>query len=265
MTKIPKMPRPRACENPKKVALRSASLWLNRIAMAIVLLPELWYWLTGIDYNPYTLMIVWLTASVGVEAARYVRQDSMHSPMVIAPLAVLLAMSQWPSTEPPAPVYSDAGTPYSDEAFLRVAVPLVAKWEGLRTKAYIDVVGVPTVCYGDTQGVEMGDVYTKEECREKLREDILKYRAGWHEYLTKVTLRERLHPGRDASFSSLAYNVGVRTAGTSTATRRLNAGDIAGACEASTWYKKGGGRVLRGLVRRRSDEYAYCMKGLDTA
>lgn len=28
------------------------------------------------------------------------------------------------------------------------ATPFIAKWEGLETKAYKDIVGVPTVCYG---------------------------------------------------------------------------------------------------------------------
>ena len=40
------------------------------------------------------------------------------------------------------------------------AIALVAGWEGLRTKAYLDAVKVPTVCFGETRGVKLGDSYT---------------------------------------------------------------------------------------------------------
>jgi len=48
----------------------------------------------------------------------------------------------------------------------------------------------------------------------------------------------------------------------STALRRLNAGDISGACEALTWFDRAGGRVIRGLQNRRADEYRLCMEGV---
>lgn len=31
---------------------------------------------------------------------------------------------------------------------IATATPFIAKWEGLETTAYRDIVGVPTVCYG---------------------------------------------------------------------------------------------------------------------
>ncbi|UIK07969.1 glycoside hydrolase family protein [Neorhizobium galegae] len=34
------------------------------------------------------------------------------------------------------------------------AVALVAAWEGAKTVAYKDIVGVPTVCFGETRGEE---------------------------------------------------------------------------------------------------------------
>ena len=41
-----------------------------------------------------------------------------------------------------------------------IAVGIVGGFEGLRTKAYRDVVGVPTICFGETRGVKMGDTAT---------------------------------------------------------------------------------------------------------
>ena len=40
--------------------------------------------------------------------------------------------------------------------------------EGLRTVAYKDPVGIPTACFGETQGVRLGQTYTVEECRQML-------------------------------------------------------------------------------------------------
>ena len=62
---------------------------------------------------------------------------------------------------------------------IATATPFIAKWEGLETTAYRDIVGVPTVCYGETRGVKMGDAYTKDQCM-----DMLKVAVG--EYYTKI-------------------------------------------------------------------------------
>ncbi|WP_254054886.1 glycoside hydrolase family protein [Pseudophaeobacter sp. EL27] len=72
----------------------------------------------------------------------------------------------------------------------------------------------------------------------------------------------RLPSERDAAYVSLAYNVGIRGIGRSTATRGLNAGGVAGGCQALTWWNKAGGRVVCVLVRRRTDEYRLCMLGV---
>nr|WP_241482183.1 hypothetical protein [Leisingera sp. ANG-Vp] len=44
---------------------------------------------------------------------------------------------------------------------LASAVSFIGQWEGLRTEAYRDVVGVWTVCYGETKGVKPGDSHSK--------------------------------------------------------------------------------------------------------
>ncbi len=147
-------------------------------------------------------------------------------------------------------------------AFLAVAIPLVAEWEGKRNHAYLDIVSVPTICFGHTKDVQIGDYMTDAQCEALLRAEMLEYRHGLHGYFTDETKRNRLTPERDAAYVSLAYNAGIRGAGKSTATRRLNAGNIAGGCSALTWWNKAGGRVVRGLVRRRAAEYQLCMIGV---
>jgi lysozyme len=42
---------------------------------------------------------------------------------------------------------------------LALGTSLVAGFEGLRTRAYLDPVGIPTICYGHTNGVMLGMIY----------------------------------------------------------------------------------------------------------
>lgn len=152
----------------------------------------------------------------------------------------------------------------SESATMAVAVPLVARWEGLETTAYLDRIARPpvwTICYGETQNVQPGETRTQAECEAGLRRGLVQYRNGIHVAFTPETKAARLPPERDAAFVSLSWNVGISGVRNSTATRRLNAGDIRGACEALTWWDKAGGRQIRGLVNRRADEHALCIRG----
>ncbi|MDJ0631058.1 MAG: lysozyme [Rhodobacter sp.] len=166
-----------------------------------------------------------------------------------------------PVEAPPTPAMEKRGT-VSAEEFAAVAVPFVGKWEGLRLKAYQDIVGVWTICYGHTRTAAPGQVKTKAKCDELLRQELLEYRDELHRYFTGETLVARLTPARDTAFTSLAFNVGWAGAGKSTAVRRLNDGDIRGSCIALTWWNKAGGRVVQGLVNRRTEEHALCTLGL---
>ena len=142
------------------------------------------------------------------------------------------------------------------------SVPLVARWEGYRPEAYRDIVGVLTICYGETEGVLEGEVRTREECEAGLRAGLVRYWRALLPYFEPGTLAMFLTPERGAAFNSLSWNVGVAGTGRSTAMRRLNAGDIRGACEAFAMWNRAGGRVIRGLVNRRADETALCMVGV---
>ena len=152
-----------------------------------------------------------------------------------------------------------------EAATMAVAVPLVARWEGLKTTAYLDRIAVPpvwTICYGETEGVRPGETRTVAQCEEGLRRGLVRYRAGISGAFTPETRSTRLPPERDAAFVSLAWNVGIAGVRNSTATRRLNAGDIHGACVAMTWWNQAGGRVVPGLENRRADEHRLCMMGV---
>lgn len=139
------------------------------------------------------------------------------------------------------------------------AIALVGAWEGLRLTAYRDVVGVPTVCYGETLGVKLGDKHTKAECDAILLASLQKHEAGMRKCLKRP---DDLPAPTYVAFVSLTYNIGVGAFCRSTARKRLEAGDLMGACDAGTWFKKAGGQVIRGLVNRRAAEHRLCLEGL---
>jgi len=171
-----------------------------------------------------------------------------------------LAMSIPPTQEAPV-----AGEGITWEATEPIAVPLVARWEGLRTTAYLDRIASPpvwTICYGETDGVVPGEVRTEAECAEGLARGLERYWRGWMEAVTEETAMTRLPPTRSAAFGSFTWNVGQGAARRSTATARLNRGDIVGACESMTWFNQSGGIRIRGLENRRSDEREFCLRGL---
>lgn len=140
-----------------------------------------------------------------------------------------------------------------------LAVTLIGGFEGLRTKAYRDVVGIPTVCFGETRGVKLGDEYTVEECRKMLGVALLDFEAGMRRCLKEPNL---IPDKPYVVFLSLAYNAGTGAFCRSTVARRANAGDLRGACEALMMWTRAGGRVVQGLVTRRKKERAICLEGL---
>lgn len=140
-------------------------------------------------------------------------------------------------------------------AINQATLDLVKRFEGLRLKAYRDPVGVWTIGYGITTGalpgvtVRQGMEITEREAEDYLRQTLSRFADEiWPAF------RRQPNENQFGAMLSLAYNIGTGAFKRSTALRRFNAGDIEGAAEAMTWFNKAGGRVLRGLVRRREEE-----------
>lgn len=140
-----------------------------------------------------------------------------------------------------------------------LAVGLVGAWEGLRTTAYRDVVGIPTVCFGETRGVKMGDKYTVDECKAMLGDALAEFETGMRRCLTNP---DKIPDKPYVAFLSLSYNIGTGAFCKSTLVRKANAGDLKGACDAILSWNRAGGRVIQGLVNRRKDERKLCLEGL---
>lgn len=143
---------------------------------------------------------------------------------------------------------------------LALAVALAMPAEGLRQVAYRDPVGIPTICFGSTKGVKMGDTATLEQCKALLTEEML----------VAIDQVERCVPGLEpqvlAAFADAVYNMGPTIAcnpAQSTAARLLRAGDTEAACrQLPRWDKARVAGVLvplPGLTKRRHAEMQVCL------
>lgn len=142
---------------------------------------------------------------------------------------------------------------------IALAVPAVAQFEGLWLVAKPDTLayGIPTVCYGETEGVKVGDKYTKEQCQQKLAEKLPRYLNEINRCI-KVPVSDRTR----AAYLSLAYNIGSGAFCRSTALRRLNAGAGVASCNAMMMWTRAGGKFVKGLENRRKVEVSMCLEGL---
>lgn len=138
-------------------------------------------------------------------------------------------------------------------AVLLAATALIAPWEGRRTDPYRDIVGVWTVCYGQT-GVEMRS-YTPAECDAMLRESVARYADA-----VGKCIHRPLEVHQWAAVTSWAYNVGTGAACGSTLVRQINAGEPPDVwCRQLLRWDKSDGRTVRGLTLRRQAEYRVCI------
>ncbi|MUO77611.1 glycoside hydrolase family protein [Agrobacterium vitis] len=152
-------------------------------------------------------------------------------------------------------------------AVILAGTALVQPWEGLRTKAYRDMVGVVTVCYGETKGVKMSDQYTPQQCDEMLWKRL---KTDYEDPIKKCVPSYDAAPlSWRASSISLSYNVGVGAFCKSTARNRALKADWLGSCQAMTWFNRAGNEVVPGLDSRRKlgdanriGEYELCKSGL---
>lgn len=141
-------------------------------------------------------------------------------------------------------------------ALVAALATLVGGFEGLRTYAYRDPVGIPTICFGETRGVKIGDKATAEQCRAMLGLRLVEFASGVDKCLTK---QNAVTDGAYMAFVSLAYNIGVGAFCKSPVVTLANAGRLTAACNAMTAFVYARGIKLPGLVARREAERKVCL------
>ena len=131
---------------------------------------------------------------------------------------------------------------------------LVGPFESEQTKAYQDIVGVWTICYGETQGVRPGMVKTPEQCQQSLATELTRYNQDM-----KKNVKVKLPEHAEVAYTSFVWNVGVGAWNGSTLLKYLNQGEYDEACAQLLRWDKAGGVVVKGLTNRRKAEYKACM------
>lgn len=133
-------------------------------------------------------------------------------------------------------------------------IKLIKRFEGCELEAYKDLVGVWTIGYGHTSmagppKVEPGMKITQVEAEDILVRDLGKYEAGVDKALTRPPSQSQFD-----AMVSLCYNIGVAGFSKSSIVRHFNAGNVELAANSFMLWKKAGGKVVQGLVNRRTAE-----------
>lgn len=132
-------------------------------------------------------------------------------------------------------------------------IALMHHYEQCRLEAYPDpgTGGEPiTIGWGDTGGWKLGDRITQERADALFAARLAReFEPGVLGALTRTPTQDQFD-----AFVSLAYNIGVGAFRGSSAVRKFNGGDDIGAQRAITLWDKAGGRVMKGLQRRREAE-----------
>ena len=127
---------------------------------------------------------------------------------------------------------------------------LIKHFEGCELEAYQDAVGVWTIGYGHTKGVEEGDKWTQEKA------DFMLFRELEEEYEDYVNnyVHVPLNQQQFDALCSWVYNLGPANLKSSTLLKKLNNEEYDQVPKQIKRWNKAGGKVLAGLVRRREAE-----------
>lgn len=146
----------------------------------------------------------------------------------------------------------------------RASLELIKEFEGWRSKAYRDAVGVLTIGYGHTSmagapNVVPGMTISQEEGERILQQDLRKYAKAVRD-VVKVPLNDN----QFGALVSWCYNVGPGNVAKSTLVKKLNRGEYAAVPGELMKWNKAGGKALAGLTRRRTAE-GVLFRAPDTA
>lgn len=104
----------------------------------------------------------------------------------------------------------------------------------------------------------LGECFTKEIWDLQFKQDVIIFENDIKQYVL-VPITQNMYN----ALTSLIYNIGLTLFLSSTCYKRLSNKDYKGAAEALTWFNKGGnGKVLLGLVKRRTEEKELFLKDL---
>lgn len=153
----------------------------------------------------------------------------------------------------------------------KAGIDLMHQFEGCakmrpdgKVEAYLCPANVWTIGWGSTGNdpfnggkIGKGTVWTQEQCDTRFEQHLTQFERAVLDGLAG-------RPTTQAQFDAmvcLTYNIGPAAFARSTVLRKHNAGDFDGAAKAFLMWNKAGGKVLRGLTRRREAEAALYRSG----
>ena len=132
-------------------------------------------------------------------------------------------------------------------------INLIKQFEGVSLAAYKCPAGVYTIGYGHTRGVKRGMKITEEEASAYLTADLLNSEKAVERY-------DSVYHWNQNEFDALVsftFNCGATNLRALLRNGRRNRSQIA---ETLPLYRKAGGKVLKGLERRRAAEKALFLE-----
>ena len=142
-------------------------------------------------------------------------------------------------------------------------IQLIKHHEGVRNRPYRCPAGLFTVGVGHLIGdgkslpESWNRTFTMEEVDGLLKRDLRRFELGVCKMLPNVPLRQ----GEFDALVSFAFNLGLGTFQRSTLRQKILRNDKKGASQEILKYNRAGGKIVKGLVTRRNDEYQLFLRG----
>lgn len=131
---------------------------------------------------------------------------------------------------------------------------------------YPDPIGILTIGWG--HAITFGERFLRDNPRDRAlakqlypvgisraeAEELLRHDIEAHSRDLATLVKVPVNDNQYAALASLAFNIGVGNFKKSSVLRFINAGDFKRSADAFRLWNKAGGKVLKGLVRRREAE-----------
>ena len=134
---------------------------------------------------------------------------------------------------------------------------IVKHFEDCKLEAYLCPAGVPTIGWGHTKGVKLGDKITQDKADSLFEQDYHEAEQQVQEVVTAFLSDQQL-----GALTSFVFNLGIRQLKVSTLLKKLNQNDYKGAGDEFRKWIYSNGKILPGLVKRREMERMVFLDGM---
>lgn len=142
-----------------------------------------------------------------------------------------------------------------DGHILEAGLAIIKSFEGWSPIPYLCPANRWTIAYGscwDNKGRPITAKHPRVTKEQGL--DLLRQEVRHSESAVKSLIRYPLNPEQFSALVSFSYNVGSGNLQNSTLRMKLNRGDVEGASAELPKWRRAGGKILNGLVKRRRAE-----------